>query len=231
MRPLAAALVAIVAILTGASLYVFRSARALPQDLARSGVEVLREAGALARAFKQGTVTTTFVSYATQVAATKRLQVATVAETELFERRDEMTILWGQFALPDVVIEARAPIEYTYYVDLDKPWAFALDGPFVEVRVPPLEWNTPALDVSRLAFSVREGSILRDESAVAESLRLALTELSKRRAADRVALAREPARRSIASFVDSWLHERFDDGKDYRARVVFGDERPEARIP
>jgi hypothetical protein len=229
VKALAAALVAIVVILTGAALYVFHSAGELPRDLAASGVEAIRAVGDLARAFRQGTVTTSFVGYATQVTATKRLQVATLAETEVFERRDEMTILWGQFALPDVVIEARAPIEYTYYVDLDKPWAFALDGPFVTVKAPSLEWNAPALDVSRLTFTVREGSILRDEEAVIESLRLALTELCRRRAAERVALAREPARRSIESFVDTWLHERFDDGKDYRARVVFGDEPPEAR--
>ncbi len=230
MKALAAALVAIVVIVTAASLYVFHSAGQLPRDLAASGVEALRAVGELARAFKQGTVTTSFVSYATQVSATKRLQVATVSETELFERRDEMTILWGQFALPDVVVEARAPVEYTYFVDFDKPWAFALDGPFVRVSVPALEWNAPALDVSRLAFTVREGSLLRDEAAVAESLRLALTELCRRRAGERVALAREPARRSIEAFVETWLKDRFDDGKDYRARVVFGDERPEARI-
>lgn len=230
MKALAAALVAIVAILAGASLYVFHSAGELPRDLAASGVEALRAVGELARAFKQGTVTTSFVSYATQVTATKRLQVATVSEIELFERRDEMTILWGQFALPDVVVEARAPVEYTYYVDFDKPWDFALDGPFVRVSVPALEWNTPALDVSRLAFSVREGSLLRDEASVVDGLRLALTELCRRRAGERAALAREPARRSIEAFVETWLRERFDDGKDYRARVVFGDERPEARI-
>jgi hypothetical protein len=230
VKALAGALVAIVAILTGASLYVLHTARELPRDLAESGVRALQQLGELARAFKQGTVTTSFVSYATRIAATKRLQVASVGQTELFLRRDETTILWGQLALPDVVIEARAPVEYTYFLDLDKSWLFALDGPFVSVTVPPLEWNTPALDVSSLSFEVRKGSILRDEDSVKENLRLALTELCRRRAAEHAALAREPARRSAEAFVDTWLHQRFDDGTAYRARVVFSDEQASAQV-
>ncbi len=230
MKALAGALVAIVAILSLATVYVVRTASQVPNELAQSGVRALEQLGELARSFREGTVTTSFVSYATRVSATRRLQVATVSQMELFERRDEMTILWGQFALPDVVVEARAPVEYTYYADLEKAWRFELAAPFVLVSVPDLEWNAPALDVSRLEFVVREGSILRDESAVVESLRQVLTELCRRRASEHVALAREPARRSIEGFVDTWLRERFADGKDYAARVTFADEPPEARL-
>ncbi len=215
MRALAAALVVIVAILAGASLYVFRTASEMPS--------------ALTRAFKEGSLTTSFVSYATQVSATTRLQVAKVASGESFERKDQLTILWGELSLPDVVVEARAPVEYTYYVALDKAWSFALDGPWLVVSAPPLEFGTPALDVSKLTFVVRQGSILRDEAAVVEQLRLGLTELCRRRAADHAALAREPARRSAEAFVETWLKDRFPDGGEYRARVVFEGEGPTER--
>ncbi len=224
MRALAAALVLIVAIITGASLYVLHSARALPHELAENGRVLLHDLGAVARAFQQGTLTTSFVSYATQVSGTRRLQVAAVDTGESFERKDEMTILWGELRLPDVIVEARAPVEYTYYVDLDERWTFTLDGAWLVVAVPALQFNTPALDVSKLSFVVRSGSILRNEAAVVEQLRLGLTELCRRRAVDHVALAREPARRSVEGFVEAWLQERFPDGGRYRARVVFEDE-------
>jgi len=224
LRALAGALVVIVAILVGASLYVFRSTRELPHDLAQDGRALLHELGEVARAFKEGTLTTSFVSYATEVSATRRLQVASVTTQESFERKDEMTILWGELSLPDVVVEARAPVEYTYYVEFDKGWSFALDGPWLVVSVPALEFNTPALDVSKLTFVVRKGSILRDEAAVVEQLRLGLTELCRRRAAEHLALTREPARRAIVGFVETWLKDRFPDGGQYRARVVFAGE-------
>ena len=45
---------------------------------------------------------------------------------EVFERTDSATVFWGQLALPDVVVRARAPFEYTYYLDLNKTWELTL---------------------------------------------------------------------------------------------------------
>jgi hypothetical protein len=221
--PWALASVTIVAILVGAALLILRSARELPRDVAREGLQGLKQ---VAEAFRTGNVTTSFVSYATQTSPARHLQFARLRQLEVFERRDEMTILWGALALPDVVVEARAPVEYAYHLDLDKPWRFRLDGPWVEVRVPPIEWNAPALDVSSLAFVVREGSVLRDESAVKERLRQNLTALLERRAQEHVALVRELGRRQTEGFVEQWLRQGFRDGADHRARVVFADEGP-----
>jgi len=36
--------------------------------------------------------------------------------------------LQGALALPDVVVEARAPVAYTYFLDLDMEWRFRLEG-------------------------------------------------------------------------------------------------------
>lgn len=220
---LAATIVAVVAILALSALYVFRSALELPGSVVKQGLSGL---GRVAEGFRTGTVTTSFVSYATQIGGTRNLQVARLRQLEVFERRDEAVILWGALALPDVVIEARAPVEYVYYLDLDKPWQFRLDGPSVVVTTPALEWNTPALDVSSLQFVVREGSVFRDEAAVKERLRGSLTALLARRAGDHVALVREVARRQAEGFVDKWLRERFEDGAAHRARVGFAHEEP-----
>jgi len=227
---LAAAAVASVAILAGGALYVFRSARALPTEVIEGGRQALRDLREVAAAFRTGTVTTTFRGYATEVSGTTRLQFAELRQEESFERRDSEAVLWGTLSLPDVVVEARAPVTYTYFLDLDKEWRFRLEGRDVLVVVPPVEWNRPAVDVSALRFEVREGSVLRDEQVALDRLRSELTPLLDRRARQHVPLVQEAGRRKVEAFVETWLVQRFADGKDYRARVLFGDE-PAAATP
>ena len=221
---LAVAAVAIVAIVVGGGLYVFRSARSLPGELAEGGRQALRDLREVAAAFRTGTVTTTFRGYATDVAGTTRLQFAELRQEELFERRDSEAVLWGALGLPDVVVEARAPVTYTYFLDLDKEWRFRVEGRDVRVVVPSVEWNRPAVDVSALRYTVREGSVFRDEQVALDRLRAELTPLLERRAREHVPLVREAGRRKVEAFVETWLVQRFTDGGDYRARVVFGDE-------
>ena len=227
---LALAAVAIGAIVVAGALYVFHSVRSLPADVVEGGRQALRDLREVASAFRAGTVTTTFRGYATEVSGTSRLQFAELRQEESFERRDSEAVLWGALALPDVVVEARAPVTYTYFLDLDKEWRFRLEGRDVLVVVPPVEWNRPSVDVSALRFEVREGSVLRDEQLVLDRLRGELTPLLDRRARQHVPLVREAGRRKVEAFVETWLVQRFADGGGYRARVLFGDE-PAAATP
>jgi hypothetical protein len=216
--------VAVVLIVTGGALYVFRQARSLPAEMAESGRKALGELREVAAAFRTGSVTTSFRGDATSVSGTTRLQFAELKQDETFERRDAAAVLWGTLALPDVVVEARVPVAYTYYLDLDKEWRFRLEQGVVQVTVPVVEWNRPAPDVSALRFTVREGSMLRDEQLVVDRLRGELTPLLDRRARAHVPLVRETGRRKVEAFVETWLVQRFADGRQYRARVVFADE-------
>ena len=161
----AAAVVATVAIVTAGALYVFHSARRLPTDVLESGHQALRELRDVAAAFRTGTVSTTFRSDATRLRGTTRLQFVELKQLETFERRDSESLLWGALTLPDVVVEARAPISYEYYVDLEKEWRFRLEGRDVFVVAPPVEWSPPAVDVSALRYEVKAGSVLRDEQS------------------------------------------------------------------
>jgi hypothetical protein len=188
------------------------------------GRGLARDLVSVAVAFRQGTITTRFATYATEVEGTHRLQFATLRQQEAFIRTDSASILWGQLALPDVVVEARAPVEYTYYLDLDKPWSFHLEDGVLRVQAPGVEWNTPAIDVSTLHLEVREGSFFRDEAQALEGLRHGLTELSKLRARQHVALVRETGRRQVETFVATWLAQSFRDGKSYRIVVRFADD-------
>jgi hypothetical protein len=221
---LAIAAVAVVAIVAASLVYLFRYTASVPGDVMKEGREALADLREVAAAFRTGTVTTTFRSYATEVTGTNRLQFAEVKQMEVFERRDEAAVLWGTLALPDVVVEARAPVEYTYYLDLDKEWTFRLEGKDVSVVAPPVEYNRPAVDVSALRYEVREDSVLRDEQIALDRLRAQLTALTLQRARQQLPLVRETGRRSVEAFVETWLVQRFADGDDYRARVRFADE-------
>jgi hypothetical protein len=227
---LAVAAVAVVAIVVAGAVYVFHSVRRLPVDVLEGGRQALRDLREVAAAFRAGTVTTTFRGYATEVSGTSRLQFAELRQEESFERRDSEAVLWGALALPDVVVEARAPVTYAYFLDLDKEWRFRLEGGDVLVVVPSVEWNRPAVDVSALRFTVREGSVFRDEQVALDRLRSELTPLLERRARQNMPLVREAGRRKVEAFVETWLVRRFADGRGYRARVLFGDE-PAAATP
>lgn len=225
--PIAVAVLGLAVI--GATLYALLTLTQAPREVLRATRELFGDARRIAAAFRTGTVTTSFSSYATEVTGSNRLQVATLKQHEVFERKDEAAIFWGQLLLPDVIVEARAPVEYTYYLDLKQPWSFVLEGQTLLVKAPAILHNAPAVDVSALRYEIRKGSVLRDEDAVIEKLRQGLSELSKERARRHTALIRDTARRQTEEFVETWLKARFSDGGAFRARVSFADEPPSRR--
>ena len=64
----------------------------------------------------------------------------------------------------------------------------------------------------------------RDEQVALERLRAEMTPLLDRRARQHVPLVKETGRHKIEAFVETGLVERFADGGQYRARVLFADE-------
>jgi len=218
------ALVIVVAILTGSALYVFRSLRDLPGDAVDRSVEMLQELQTLAAAFRQGTIETRFLSYATEVRGTNHLQFATLEQTEIFRRRDESSLLWGRLPLPEIVVEATAPVTYTYYVDFNATWRFEIDDRTVRVLAPPIELNKPAIDASEIRFETRSTSVFRDEEAAMGALKAGLSEMAERRARESVPLIRELGRAQVREFVGKWITRSFGDGGEYHVEVVFADE-------
>lgn len=213
----------VVALLGLASLalvaYVFQSTRNMPGD-------VLESSRSLIEAFKTGTVTTRFVSYAAEMSGSNYLQFANLKQVEVFERTDSATVMWGQFALPDVVVRAEAPVEYTYYLDLDDEWELLIEDQTVLVHAPEIRYNQPAIDVSQLHYEVTDRSVLRDEKLALENLRRGLSDLSKMRAKENIPLVRELGRKKTEEFIRNWLLASYDDAKNYRIDVVFADESP-----
>ncbi len=216
----------------GAGVYVFHSCLALPGETldktARLAQKVGQAAQQVAAAFSQGTVTTTFTSYATTLSGSQYLQFATLNQEEVFTRRDESSTLWGYLPLPDVIVEARAPVTYTYYLDLNERWDFRLDGGVIYVTAPDIKFNKPAVDASRITYDVKKDSHFRNTTEAMENLKNSITGLSYSKARANIDLVRETGRHQTELFVQNWLSKTFADGRNFPVKVRFHNE---AKLP
>jgi len=228
--PRAVTIIATVAVLTGGALLGLRMMRDFPGAALDRGTEMLKtlggEAAKVARAFNENTVRAEFISHAAELTGTSRFQFATLRESEVFQRAESGSTAWGLIPLPTVVVEARAPVEYTYFLDFAGEWEFSRVDSHLTVFAPPITANPPSLEISALQFYTLEGSIWRNDGPVRERLKDTLSAALKERAAGNVALVREIGRQRLAEFVEKWLAEKFSDGKALRVKVVFPDERP-----
>lgn len=198
-----------------------------PANLAEKTGQAITKAGTslatIAAAFKQGTITTSFVSYATTVSNHQYLQFATLKQHEIFTHTEEKSTAFGYVPLPDVVVEARAPVEYTYYIDLKAPWELKLRNGTIEVYAPPIRANKPAVDASAIHYEVRKGYLKSDEAL--NNLKRSITSLVTLRAKDNIPLVRETGRKEISEFVENWLARSFTDGRNYHVKVYFPGEK------
>jgi hypothetical protein len=229
--------VAVVAL--NAALFI-RSCRNLPGEALDKTGKIIEKAGKalseVASAFHQGTITTEFISYATTVSNQHYFQFATLKQTEIFTRTEAMSTAFGYVPLPEVVVEARAPVDYTYYLDLNAKWEMKLKDGVVYVFAPPIRFNKPAVDASRITYEVKKGYLKSDEAL--ENLKQSITSLSVLRARENIPLIQENGRRQMTEFVERWLLRSFSDGKQYSVKVFFPDEKPpegitagESRLP
>ncbi len=207
----------------------------LPREVASEGRELARGAiegvERIARAFSTGTVQTSFISYATEISGNAFLQFATLDQTEVLQRTDSASLLWGRLRLPDVIVEARVPVRYTYYLDLEDEWSLSLEGTTVRVLAPGVRANRPAVDASAIEYRVASDSLLRDEDAVLDQLRLQLMDRLASRAGENIELVRELGRRRTADFVRTFLLSQFgDEAGAYLIDVRFRDEVDDAGV-
>jgi hypothetical protein len=219
----------IVAIFAGAGVYVFKSCRDLPgETLSQTGQladQLGQEVQKVASAFRQGTITTTFTSYATSLSGNQYLQFATLSQQETFARTDESSLLFGYIPLPDVIVEASAPVTYTYYLDLNARWDFVLRDGVIWVTAPDIKYNKPALDISRITYEVKKDSHFRNTSEAMENLRSSMTSMSYRKAQANIPLVRETGRKQTEAFVETWLAKSFADGRKFPVKVHFRNEK------
>jgi hypothetical protein len=222
-------------LLAGGGLYVFKSCRDLPGETLDKTGKLATAIGSqlqqVASAFKQGTITTTFTSYATTLSGSQYLQFATLSQREVFTRTDESSLLFGYIPLPDVIVAASAPVTYTYYLDLNARWDFLLRDGVIWVTAPDIKYNKPALDISRITYEVKKDSHIRNTSEAMENLRSSMTWMSYKKAQANVELVRETGRKQTESFVENWLAKSFNDGRKYPVKVRFRNEKADLETP
>lgn len=220
----------VVTMLVGGGVYVFKSCRDLPGETLDQSGKLAKTIGQqvqkVASAFLQGTITTTFTSYATTLKGSQYLQFATLTQREAFTRTDESTVLFGYIPLPEIIVEASAPVSYTYYLDLNAPWDFLLRDGVIWVTAPDIKFNRPAVDVSRITYEVKKDSHFRNTSEAMENLRSSMTWMSYKKAEANIEIVRETGRRQTEAFVENWLAKSFADGKKYPVKVRFRHEKP-----
>jgi len=209
-----------------AALFI-RTCQKLPGEAIEKTGKAVEKAGKaladVAAAFRRGTVTTEFISYATTITNQLHFQFATLKQMEIFTRSEQASTGFGYIPLPEIVVEARAPVEYTYYLDLNARWNFALKDNVVYVFVPPIRFNKPAVDVSKITYEVKKGYLKTSDAM--ENLKKSVTSLATLKARDNVELVRENGRRQTTEFIERWLLNSFADGKQYPVKVFFADEK------
>jgi hypothetical protein len=206
---------------------IFHSCRNVPGEALDKSGKLIEKAGKamadVASAFSQGSITTEFTSYASAVSNHSRFQFATLKQGEIFTRTEEASTAFGYVPLPDVVVEARAPVEFTYYLDLNGKWDFVLKDGVVSVFAPPIRFNKPSVDASAITYEVRKGYLKSAEAL--ENLKKSISSLVFLKAKENISLVRENGRRQTTEFVEGWLLKSFTDGKRYPVKVIFPDEK------
>jgi hypothetical protein len=209
-------------------LFVFRSCRDLPAETvsvtSRAITNVSKALADVASAFSQQNINTSFFSYATSLGQQQYLQFATLKQMEVFTQSDQRSTGFGYIPLPEVIVEARAPVEFTYYLDMNAAWQFVLSNKTVHVYAPRIRFNKPAVDASEITYEIRKGSIWRNHAEAQESLKKSVTFLAQLRARENISLVRESGRNQVADFVQKWLMKSFGDGQEYAVKVYFADE-------
>ena len=227
----AIAMIVLAAICLIVPIVMIRKAMNSARSLGRASDAIVASVRSVAEAFRTGKVETTLRSYGTTVRGVSRLQFAELKQLESFERKDSASVAWGAIPLPDVVVEARGQVTYTYVLDLEKRWELKLDGQTVDVTAPIPEFSTPALDPSTLVFEIKKGSVLRDEAAVKQALQAGLSTLLTQRAQEHLSLVRETGRKATEEFVKNFLLSNYDDAKNVTVHVRFADEPVITRSP
>ena len=156
------------------------------------------------------------------------LETATMRMVEDFYKSDRRT--WWGIYLGETASHIQVAATYRYGVPLSDPeWAIVTEGPIGVVIAPPLRPSLPvAIDTGTLLERTENGWARFDRQLNLDELRRGLSAELENRATDpdRMALARDASRRTIAEFVEHWLarHGHWQPGVFSAVKVYFPDE-------
>ena len=136
------------------------------------------------------------------------LEVATTTQTEVLERLDTRSLLWGWLGLGTNQAQIKVPVTYRYHLRLREPWRLELAGDTLCVTAPPLRASLPpAIHTERMEVWTSRGWARLSPTDLLARLHRDLTPTLCEFATDprHLDLVRETCRQSVAEFVRRWL--------------------------
>ena len=155
--------------------------------------------------FSQEKLSISFVSYMSSVQGVQKIQLAEIQAVELIERTSQYSIFWNMLKLPDVVVQARIPVSYSYYIDLSEPIQMEIVDQVMQVQAPALKANPPAADVSAISFEVKKGSLFRNARPAIDEIMKTITPLLNQSAESKKTVVLEKAKEQLALIIKNWM--------------------------
>ena len=164
----------------------------------------------IAEKFRSGAITKTFVASLPKIenSGSGSLELAVLQSTETFRSEDSLRIGWDYVSLGTTVAEISVPVIYRYHLRLEESWRLEVSNQTCLVTAPPIRPTLPpSIDTGQMVKSSRNGWARFNAGEQLKAMEKSLTaKLSQYAGAeDRIALVREPARKTVAAFVRDWL--------------------------
>ncbi|MFA6568164.1 MAG: hypothetical protein WCS96_08125 [Victivallales bacterium] len=154
-------------------------------------------------------ITQTFIGYTEQAKKVQHLLLLKVTrnETDRKEYRFSHPWIMNGKTLSSSIMEVRAPVTYSYYVNMKDPWKIICEGETLAIVAPKIQVEEPATDLSRLETHIDSGKLIFNEPAKLEELRKQFYTDMIKKAVSREYMdsVREDARRSLAEFANGWI--------------------------
>jgi hypothetical protein len=154
-------------------------------------------------------ITQTFIGYTEHTKKVQHLLLLKITrnETDRKEYRFSHPWLMNGKTLSSAVMEVRAPVTYSYYVDMKGPWKIISEGETLSIVAPKIRVGEPATDLSRLDTHIDSGKFIFNEAEKLEELRKQFYAdmIKKGTSREYMDSVREDARRSLAEFANGWI--------------------------
>ena len=171
--------------------------------------------------FSEEELSTSLQSYVTSIKGVQKLQLAELSQVETFTRTSRGRVLWKRLELPSVVVSMKAPVQYTYYINLKKSFRIEKgESGDLRILVPPFEANPPALDLSQLQITYEKSSVFRDEARVRDMLLSEVSDLLIERSQAHKALVMDVAQDEIKEILQPWIQKLKAKGS---VEIIFSD--------
>jgi hypothetical protein len=174
-------------------------------------------------------ITQSFVAAIPRITRQLNLEIATSTQTEVFERTEGKTVLWGALDLGTNLVQIHLPVTYRYHACLREPWKLEVRGKVLAVRAPPIRPSLPpAIHTDQTRKLLVRGWGRLPPNDLLEELERQMTPVLCDYAADarHLELVRHPCRLAVADFVQLCLRGQtsWPAHKITALEVQFADE-------